>query len=194
MIKNKNPRFVYNRRTNELEKLRENISEEMSYDDLLKKTTPERKERAANVTARSLDISMDEGMEQWNFRYKSSPTTTITDKPFRGSITFLMGEFEDGDDATKLKCKVDCGCPDFMYRYAYNDTAQGASKVGNDSLSKCINRRPKPAYDYGVGLCKHLVALGRFLKTKIDATKKSNLFEAIGDVAKQAPFKVQYYD
>ena len=87
----------------------------------------ERKE-PANVTARSLDVSMDGGNEQWNFRYKSSPQTTVTDKPFRGSITFLKGEFEEGDDATKLECKVDCGCPDFMYRFAYNDTAKGTRR------------------------------------------------------------------
>jgi len=36
--------------------------------------------------------------------------------------------------------------------------------------------------------------LGRFLKTKIQATKKSNLFEAIDDVARQGPFNVTYYD
>ena len=89
---------------------------------------------------------------------------------------------------------MDCECPDFMFRFAYNDTAKGASKVGPDSLSGCINRKPKPAYDHGEGLCKHLTALGRFLKTKIASTKKSNLFEAIGDVYKQGPFKVEYYD
>lgn len=170
------------------------LAENMSYEDLLKLTTDDRKEKASNVNVRSLPVSMDENQEQWNFRYKSSPQTTVTDKPFKGSITFLKGEVDSKDKAAKLECKVDCECPDFMYRFAYNDAAQGASQVGSDSLSGCINRKPQPAYDYGEGLCKHLTALGRFLNTKISATKKSNLFEAVGEVAKQGPFNVTYYD
>ena len=137
---------------------------------------------------------MKKDLCEWRLKNKGCDYSLQTDKPFRGSITFLKGEFEEGDDATKLECKVDCGCPDFMYRFAYNDTAKGASKVGPDSLSGCLNRRPKPAYDEGVGLCKHLISLGRFLKTKIEATRKSNLFEAIDEVAKQGPFNVIYYD
>ncbi len=176
------------------EKFKKELKENMTYDELLKLTTDDRKERASDVNVRSLPISMDENREQWNFRYKSSPTTTTTDKPFKGAITFLKGEVGSKDDATKLECKVDCSCEDFMYRFAYNDAAKGASKVGPDSLSGCINRKPKPAYDYGEGLCKHLTALGKYLRTKITSTKKSNLFEAIGEVAKQGPFNVEYYD
>jgi len=183
-----------NKETSLSKDLEENISEDMSYTDLLKLTTPERKDRAANVTARSLPVSVEEGKEQWNFRYKSNPQTTVTDKPFRGSITFLKGNVGQRSDAMKMKCKVDCECPDFMYRFAYNDAAKNASQVGPDSLNGAANRKPKPAYDYGEGLCKHLVALGRFLKTKISSTRKSNLFEAIDDVAKQGPFNVTYYD
>jgi len=170
------------------------INEEMSYDELLRLTTPERKEKSSNVTVRSLPVSTDGNQEQWNFRYKSSPQTTTTNKPFRGSIKFLKGSVGNNDDASKLKCEVDCECEDFMYRFAYNDASKGASHIGTDSLNGCLNRRPKPAYDYGEGLCKHLVALGKFLKTKIASTKKSNLFEAIGDVAKRGAFNVTYYD
>ena len=166
----------------------------MTYKELLSLTTDDRKERAANVNVRSIPVSVEEGQEQWNFRYKSSPQTTVTDEPFEGHILFLKGEVEKGDNAMDLECKVDCGCPDFMYRFAYNDTQKGASDVGPDSLSGCANRRPKPAYDYGEGLCKHLTALGRYLRTKIAATKKSNLFEAINDVAGQGPFNITYYD
>jgi hypothetical protein len=170
------------------------LTEDMSYDDLLKLTTPERKEKATNVNVRSLPVSVENNNEQWNFRYKSSPQTTVTDKPFKGSISFIKGKVGQNSDAMKMKCKVDCECPDFMYRFAYNDAAQGASQIGPDSLNGAINRKPRPAYDYGEGLCKHLTALGRFLKTKISATKKSNLFEAIDDVANQGPFNVTYYD
>jgi len=170
------------------------LKEDMSYEELLKLTTPERKEKAANVNVRSLPVSVEKNGEQWNFRYKSSPQTTITDKPFRGSISFLKDHVDRNDNTMKLKCKVDCGCPDFMYRFAYNDASKNASQVGPDSLNKALNRKPKPAYDYGEGLCKHLVALGGFLKTKIQSTKKSNLFEALDEVSSQSPFNVTYYD
>jgi hypothetical protein len=120
----------------------------------------------------------------------------VTDKPFQGSIQFFKEiKKSDTENVADLPCQVDCGCPDFMFRWAWNDTAQDASKIGPKSLSKCINRRPKPAYDYGEGLCKHLTALAGYLKTKIQATQKSNLFEAMSDVAKTSRnFNVEYYD
>lgn len=179
------------------------LNENLTYSELLKLTNDGekkrgiengREDRAKNVRVRSLPVSMDGNQEQWNFRYKSSPETTVTDKPFKGAITFIKGEVDSDDDAQKLECKVDCQCEDFMYRFAYNDAAKGASEVGPDSLNKCINQKPQPAYDYGEGLCKHLIALGKYLSTKVESTKKSNLFEAIGDVARQGPFNIEYYD
>jgi len=188
---------LFNEKTNKMERLngfKKPMQEDMSYEELMKLTTPERKERAANVTVRSLPVTVEKNGEQWNFRYKSSPQTTVTDQPFRGSISFIKGAVGQNNNAMKMKCKVDCECPDFKFRFAYNDAAKNASQIGPDSLNKALNRRPKPAYDYGEGLCKHLVALSRFLKTKIQATRKSNLFEALDDVANQGPFDVTYYD
>ncbi len=171
-----------------------NIDETMTYKELLDLTTPERKEKASNVRVRSIPVSVNENNEQWNFRYKSSPSTTVTNKPFQGSITFLKENMERNDDAMEIACKVDCSCPDFMYRFAYNDTRKGASQIGSKSLNKCINRSPKPAYNYGEGLCKHLAALRGYLQTKITSTKKSNLFEALHEVADQGPFNINYDD
>ena len=177
------------------------VRENMTYDELLKLTdktpkSPEdgtsRMDRSKNVRSRSIPVSVEENMEQWNFRYKSNPS--VTKKPFEGTITFLKGEVDKGDDAMELECKVDCGCPDYMYKFAYNNTKQGAGQIGPDSLNKCINRSPQPAYNIGEGLCKHLVALRGYLQTKIASTQKSNLFEAINEVAKQGPFNITYYD
>ena len=190
-LKDTSLKFIHKKKISENLK---SLEETMTYKELLGLTTDDRKERAANVNVRSIPVSVEEGQEHWNFRYKSNPQTTVTDEPFEGHIIFLKGEVEQGDNAMDLECKVDCGCPDFMYRFAYNDTQKGASDVGPDSLSGCANRRPKPAYDFGEGLCKHLAALSRYLRTKISATKKSNLFEAVSDVAKQGPFNVTYYD
>lgn len=186
---------LHNDNTDRAVELNEDVlEEEMSYNDLLKLTDKGRKARAKDVKPRSIPVTMEDGKESWNFRYKSDPS--VTDKPFQGSIQFFKEiKRSDSENVADLPCKVDCGCPDFMYRWAWNDTAQDASQVGPKSLSKCINRRPKPAYDYGEGLCKHLTALAGYLRTKIQATQKSNLFEAMSDVAKTHPnFTVEYYD
>jgi len=175
-----------------------NYGRKMTYDDLLQATTPARKVKANhNVRVRSIPVSVDnEGHEQWNFRYTSDQATGDPGGAYQGRISFLKGEVGKDDDAIELLCEVDCKCKDYMYRFAYNNAAQGAGQVGRDSLSGVINRKPKPAYDYGVGLCKHLAALRKYLQTKIKvaSTKKQNIFEAVGDVARQGPFKVQYYD
>jgi len=179
------------------------VNEIMTYEKLLSLTaktprSPEdntnRIDRSKTVNVRSIPVSVEMGLEQWNFRYKSTPQDTVTDEPFEGHITFLKGNVGRNDNAIKLECKVDCGCPDYMYKFAHNNYTKGAGDIGGDSLNKCVNRSPKSSYDIGEGLCKHLVSLGRYLKTKIAATKKSNLFEAIGDVAKQGPFNISYYD
>lgn len=187
--------------TRKEEILQKNVSENLTYDQLLKLTdkTPQspedgttRIDRAKNVRARSIPVTTEENMEQWNFRYKSNPS--VTEKPFEGNITFLKGQVDSKDDAAQLECKVDCGCPDYRYKFAYNNFKQGAGEIGPDSLNKCINRAPQQAYDIGEGLCKHLTALRGYLQTKISSTRKSNLFEAVSDVAKQGPFNITYYD
>ena len=182
---------------------KESVNENMSYDELLRLTadTPRspddntnRIDRSKNVRTRSMPVTMEEDQEQWNFRYKSSPQTSITHKPFEGAITFLKGEVGRNDSAEDLECKVDCGCPDYRYKFAWNNAAQDAGDIGPDTLNQAINRKPKPAYDIGEGLCKHLSALSKFLQTKIKQTQRSNLFEAINEVAKQGPFNITYYD
>jgi len=179
------------------------LTENMSYEELLKLTadTPRspdddtnRIDRSKNVRVRSIPVSAESGLEQWNFRYKSDKLTGNPGDPLEGHIIFLKGEIDRNDDAVKLECKVDCSCPDYKYKFAYNNYAKGASDIGPDSLNNAINRRPKQAYDIGEGLCKHLSALAKYLATKVTATKKQNIFEAIGDVAKQGPFNITYYD
>lgn len=179
------------------------VNEEMSYKNLLDLTakTPRspddgsnRLDRSKNVRARSLPVSVEEGMEQWNFRYKSSPQASVTNQPFEGHITFIKGDVNNPDDAEDLACKVDCSCPDYKYKFAYNNYKKGAGDIGPDSLNQCINRPPRPPYNIGEGLCKHLSALANYLNTKVKSTKQSNLFEAVKQVADQGPFEIMYYD
>ena len=179
------------------------LAENMSYEELLKLTadTPRspdddtnRIDRSKNVRVRSIPVSVESGLEQWNFKYKSDKSTGNPGDPLEGHIIFLKGEIDRNDDVAKLECKVDCSCPDYQYKFAYNNYAKGAGDIGPDSLNNAINRPPKQAYDIGEGLCKHLSALAKYLATKVTATKKQNIFEAIGDVAQQGPFKIDYYD
>jgi len=89
-----------------------------------------------------------------------------------------------GEDAQEIPCHVDCTCPDYMYRWAYNNSQVNAGKIGPDSWNKCLNRSPRE--DLGQGLCKHLISLEGYLRTKIHgdqhprlwSQKKSNLFES----------------
>ncbi len=169
------------------------VNETMTYNDLLKLADKGRKDRSKNVKVRSIPVSLEDGKESWNFSYKSDPS--VTDNPFRGSIKFFKEiKSKDNENVADLPCKVDCSCPDYLYRWAWNNASQNAGEIGPKSLNKCINRRPKPAYYHGEGICKHLIALSGYLKTKIMATRKSNLFEAINEVAKQGPFNITYYD
>ena len=64
------------------------VNETMTYEKLLSLTaktprSPEddtnRIDRSKTVNVRSIPVSVEEGLEQWNFRYKSSPQTTVTD-------------------------------------------------------------------------------------------------------------------
>ena len=73
---------------------------------------------------------------------------------------------------------VDCDCPDYRYRFAYNNFEVGAGILGNPKNktgwqfhNKNIGTPPRPVSqggvgDYGPGLCKHLCALSKFLETK----------------------------
>lgn len=186
--------------------LLERLDEVMTYNQLMKISDKSprgidgltRKQRAKTVRTRSIPVSMEDGKESWNFRYASNPSNTDRDEqePLRGSIQFFK-EIKNTStkNASDLPCHVDCNCKDFMYRWAWNDTSKDASQIGPKSLNKCINRRPKPAYNYGEGLCKHLIALEGYLRTKVQATRKSNLFEAMEEVARTNPqFNIEYND
>jgi hypothetical protein len=183
--------------------LKGKLTENMTYDELLRLTadTPRspddgtnRIERSKNVRVRSIPVSVEEGLEQWNFRYRSAPGTGNPGKPLEGHITFVKGEVGRNDSAEDLDVKVDCSCRDYKYKFAHNNFKQGAGDIGPDSLNQAINRPPKPAYDIGEGLCKHLTALSKYLQTQIKTTQRSNLFEALRDVARRGPFNITYYD
>jgi hypothetical protein len=149
--------------------LRQLISEALSFKQLLSTSDPKRMDRATHVNPRSLRVAAKDGNESWSFSYKSQREWSTTKMRHRGEIRFLKENVELIDNAEDLECIVDCSCPDYKYRWAYHNAAQGSGVVGSNSLSKNNGQPPKTAdTDLGPGLCKHLISLGEYLKTNID--------------------------
>lgn len=142
--------------------------------------TSDRVKRSGTVNARSLRVMATDTGEAWTFRYKSNPSST--GQPWHGFIQFFKENVgEDSDkSASEYECMVDCDCPDYRYRFAYNNARSGAGTTGRQSGTgwKYHNTNngaaPKSVADggvgdYGPGLCKHLCALGKFLETKVSS-------------------------
>ena len=145
------------------------LTERMSFKDLYNASDPARIGRADNVRARPIRVMSMSKRETWTFRYKSYPSTT--GNPWHGYIQFFKKDAAEKENAADLDCIVDCDCPDYRYRWAYANTQQGASRIGRRSWNQCKNAPPnKTNPGQEPGLCKHLISLGKYLKTKLDPT------------------------
>jgi hypothetical protein len=178
------------------------LNEEMTFRDLMQVSDPARKQRAKTVNTKSLRVRSIDEYEAWTFSYKSNPSQSRTKSNVaprhQGYIKFLKDDVKSGEDAQDINCHCDCTCNDYKYRWAYNNAKVNASKIGNDSWNKATNQAPK--IDLGQGLCKHLIALEKFLQTKVHSSsdggavdtgepkKPSNLFESADIYSKFAQF------
>lgn len=117
-----------------------------------------------DVNARSIRVMVDDNdNEAWAFRYKSNAATSTTNKPYHGLISFFKNDVSNNEDVSKLNCEVKCDCPDYKYRFEYNN-----AKIGAGRISQSHNGAAPEIYKE-VGLCKHLCALTEFLNTTLDA-------------------------
>lgn len=155
--------------------LKQLLMEEMTFRQLLDLSDKNRVIRAKGMDVRSLKIDAQNDGEAWEFSYKSNPSTT--GKRHRGYIKFLKKNMDSNKSAYATNCIVDCTCPDFKYKFAYNDAQKGASVVGSKSWNKNNGSTPLPIHRQ-VGLCKHLIALSDYLKTKME--KKSHVKKGQG--------------
>jgi len=151
--------------------LKKILTERMSFRNLYQVSTPDRIHRSKNVNARSLNVTSMNGKEAWTFSYKSNPSST--GQRWHGYVRFLKDDVSNKDRADELDCMVDCDCPDYRFRWAYNNAEQGAGALGPDAWNGNNGRPPRPREqggvgDLGPGMCKHLIALGEYLKTKIE--------------------------
>lgn len=150
------------------------LTEVLTFRQLLSRSEPGRILRGKNdVKSRSIRVTSMNGDEAWMFSYKSNPSTT--GKRWHGYVRFLKENVDNARSAEDLECMVDCDCPDYRYRWAYNNAKDGSGITGPNSWNKNNGKPPRPKSmggvgDMGVGLCKHLVSLSEYLKTKIDPT------------------------
>jgi hypothetical protein len=160
--------------------MRKVLVERMSFRQLLRvsdeKPDNSRMDRARHVSAKSLRVKTMDESEAWTFSYKSQGNHSTTRQRHRGYVRFFKENISVNDNVEDLDCMVDCSCPDYRYRWAYNNARADAGITGGNSLNKNNGQPPRPrdAHPPGVGnlgegLCKHLIALGKFLETSIDA-------------------------
>lgn len=179
--------------------MRQVLSERVSFRDLFRISEPGRKQRAkTDVKARSIRVNTMDEQEVWTFNYKSNPSTT--GNRWHGYVRFFKEDVSHKDNAMDLHCMVDCDCPDYRYRYAYNNARADIGVVGSQPEWKYANQNngkpPRPRADggvgdYGVGMCKHLCSLAEFLKTQIepDAPEPDDEIEPKTSTIKPASIK-----
>lgn len=179
--------------------LKDILSEVMSYRQLMSKTDGKRKDKGNRMRVRSLAGSASEDSEQWNFSYKSALDHITTMGPHEGRISFekdAYKKYRGKRSMDEVACRVDCSCPDYKYRWAYANNYNDAGDLGRDSLNQCngqapgvMNRQLKPS------LCKHLVALSRYLKTKLEESVHEDIDGKLSDIVKNnKQFEVEYED
>ena len=178
--------------------MREVLVEKMSFRQLLSKTDRGRRDRGSRMRVRSLAGSANEDEEQWNFGYKSDRDHITTMRPHTGRISFekdAYNKFRGKRSMDEVVCKVDCSCPDYKYRWAYANAAQQAGEVGGDSLNRSNGNAPvKTNPGKKPSLCKHLVALKDYLRTKLQESD-GQLDDRLSKIIKENPtFVVNYED
>lgn len=173
------------------------LSEVMTYAQLFSQTDGMRRNKGGRMRVRSLAGSASEDSEQWNFGYKSGLDHITTNGPHEGRISFDKDAYmrnKGKRSMNDVECKVDCSCPDYMYRWAYANYYRDAGSLGKGSLnlnngSVPIKTNPK----LKPSLCKHLVALSQYLKTKLDESEYDEMKDKLSDVVnKNEQFEIKY--
>lgn len=168
------------------------LNEILTYTQLMDFSEPARKKRSQKMRVSSLPMRADSNNEFWNFSYKSdnSHITTRPNNPngigHRGRITFKRNKSDKS--AIDTPCSVDCTCEDYRYKYAYANNDKDAGTMGPTSLNKCNGKFPNKTNPYlRPGLCKHLLSLREYLRTKLEESQKSGLPAKLDDIVSRYP-------
>lgn len=109
--------------------LKEVLTERISFQSLWNRSEEGRKERSrTDVGVKPMRVMTLDENEAWAFSYKSSPSTT--GMRWHGYIQFFKENVRASQNAAQLECMVDCDCPDYRFRYAYNNAQAGVGRIG----------------------------------------------------------------
>jgi len=162
-----------------------------------------RKKKASGVRVKSLGVASVGDDEAWNFSYKSANSTTGV--RWNGMIRFFKNKGDDNKSVDDIECHANCTCPDFRYVWAKANSDAGAGVTGRDPEYRDIKKTGwndnNGTHGHRImnpnnvpGLCKHLIALASYLKTKIDPSNK-DMFQEIQRIGRISPsFRVDYND
>ena len=145
-----------------LTKLMLEVLSETSFKTLVGISEPGRVDRSGHVNTKSLPVSTIDDKETWTFSYKSQGIHSTTGKRWHGHIKFEKKNVLIKDNAEDLDCAVSCDCPDYKFRYSYNNHKEGAGDLGANNGQPPRSRAQGGVGDYGVGLC---VAKGELIST-----------------------------
>lgn len=180
------------------------LNEILSFKELMNFSEPKRKKRASKMSTQSLPMTAEANQENWNFSYKSDNSHITPRSPndpqmrryknvtssgirHRGRITFEKSK-DENKSAIDIPCKVDCTCEDYRYKYAYANNDKDAGSMGTTSLNQCNGNFPKITNPYlRPGLCKHLLSLRDYLRTKLEESNKPTLAEKLDDIVTRYP-------
>lgn len=169
------------------------LNEILSFKELMNFSEPKRKKRALKMRTQSLPMRADSTNEYWNFSYKSDPSH-ITRRPpenpngigHKGRITFK--KHNNNESSIDIPCKVDCTCEDYRYKFAYANHDKEAGAMGDGSLNQCNGNYPRITNPHlRPGMCKHLLSLRDYLRTKLQESDKPTLSQKLDDVVSRYP-------
>ncbi len=130
-----------------------------SFNQLVRGSERGRRVRARNVRTKPPSVAADdEGNEVLIYNFKSMPSTT--GKRQRGYARFYKPEKSKAKTLGNLPVEVSCSCPDFKYRWEVANKRVGSSQIFHSNGKKPNKTNPtmRP------GLCKHLLALGNYIR------------------------------
>jgi len=136
------------------------INERLSFDALFRASEPKRVIRSETVRGPPMEVDAGQDSTYHFFNFKSFPSTTGL--RHKGYVRFFKPR--SPKPLQHLECEVDCGCPDFKFRWAWANKQRGSSRVGPSSLNQAWNRAPRITNPSGKpGLCKHILAVRDFI-------------------------------
>jgi len=175
--------------------LKKLLVEKMTYADLFRYSTKQRKDRAKSMQfVNRLPVRAQKTDDYWDFRYKSGAENNTTGDSYRGRITFLRPR--KGRFAENAYCEVDCGCPDYKYKWAYANNRQGAGPMGRDSINQCNGARPNITNPrLRPGMCKHLLSLKDQIRKKLTESQESTIEGKFDEIVEKYPeFEITIHD